>query len=475
VRTSFGSRLQAVRPQFGQVWTLPIEAAAATVGRVTPSAAAPDAGLGALTAAVRAALAGAGVPSLTAGVQRLMAAYRSGEVPAGPVMATRADAAAYAAYRMPATVAATAAALGEMELSLAGWRPRSVLDFGAGTGGASWAAVSRLDSVDTITLLEQSPEAIRLGRAIFAESESPALRSATWRSWQLGGSRGRSAADMRAAAASGPAAVRQASDGPCAHGPAADLPGADGTAADVPGANGPAGDGLAADGPASDGPGAGSPAGDGPAGDGPAGDGPAADVRAADGLAADGPAANGPAADLPVVDLAVAAYVLGELAAAQQAALVGLAVAAAPAVLVVEPGTPAGHRRILAARERLLSAGYQLAAPCPHQLRCPLDTPGDWCHFAARLPRSAVHRQVKGAELNYEDEKFSYVAAVRPDSAVTPRRPAGRVVRRPQQRKGLVLLDLCASDGRTRRELVSKSKGEAYRRARKTSWGDPWG
>jgi ribosomal protein RSM22 (predicted rRNA methylase) len=47
-------------------------------------------------------------------------------------------------------------------------------------------------------------------------------------------------------------------------------------------------------------------------------------------------------------------------------------------------------------------------------------------------------------------------------------------VRRPQQRKGLVTLDLCARDGSSRRELVSKSKGEAYRRARKTSWGDRW-
>jgi ribosomal protein RSM22 (predicted rRNA methylase) len=84
-----------------------------------------------------------------------------------------------------------------------------------------------------------------------------------------------------------------------------------------------------------------------------------------------------------------------------------------------------------------------------------------------------VHRQVKGAELAYEDEKFSYVAAIRQADGV-PELPAGRVVRRPQQRKGLVLLDLCAADGRSRRELVSKSQGESYRRARKTSWGDRW-
>ena len=85
-----------------------------------------------------------------------------------------------------------------------------------------------------------------------------------------------------------------------------------------------------------------------------------------------------------------------------------------------------------------------------------------------------MHRQVKGAELSYEDEKFSYVAAVR-SGAGRPSLPNGRVVRRPQQRKGLVMLDLCGSDGRTGRELVSKSMGERYRRARKSSWGDRFG
>ena len=162
---------------------------------------------------------------------------------------------------------------------------------------------------------------------------------------------------------------------------------------------------------------------------------------------------------------------LSELTPAQQEILIALASEAAPAVLLVEPGTPAGHQRILAARAQLLEAGFQVAAPCPHQLACPLAAAGDWCHFGARLQRSAVHRQVKGAELSYEDENFSYVAMIRAGPAA-PDWPAARIVRRPQQRKGLVLLEECASDGTSRRELVSKSKGELYRQARKASWGD---
>jgi ribosomal protein RSM22 (predicted rRNA methylase) len=343
-------------------------------------------GAGSLTAAVQAAITDAGAGNLGAGVRRLMAAYRAGQVPPAPVITSGIDAAAYAAYRMPATAAATAAALRETRLSLAGWAPSSLIDFGAGTGGSAWAVASDLPSIEAITLLEQSPDAIRLGRAIFAQAQSDVLRSATWRRWRLGEDDG-----------------------------------------------------------------------------GPAGE---------------------PETGLPAGDLATVCYVLGELTPAQQAALTVLAAAAAPAVLLVEPGTPAGHRRILAARARLLSSGYQLAAPCPHQLDCPLDVDGDWCHFGARLQRSAMHRQAKGAELAYEDEKFSYVAAIRPQASHAaaspvgtgvPDLPDGRVVRRPQQRKGLVMLDLCRADGSSSRELVSKSKGESYRRARKTAWGDRWG
>ncbi|HEY7323388.1 MAG TPA: small ribosomal subunit Rsm22 family protein [Streptosporangiaceae bacterium] len=325
----------------------------------------------ALAAAIETGLAGAGVPALTAGMQRLMAAYRSGENPARPVLATRTDVAAYAAYRMPATAAAAVLALQQTRLSVPAWRPATLLDFGAGTGSMAWAAAVQLPSITAMTLLEQSPEAIRLGRSVLAATELPALRSVRWRAWQL---------------ASGDAPTDR--DG-----------------------------GLAA-------------------------------------------------------DLASASYVLGELTQPQQAALVGLAISAAPAVLLIEPGTPAGHRRILAAREQLLAAGYLPAAPCPHEYRCPLQAAGDWCHFGARLPRSGLHRQVKGADLGYEDEKFSYIAAVRPEVAGRPDRPPGRIVRRPQQRKGLVTLELCREDGSTGRAAIGKSAGETYRRARKAAWGD---
>ena len=49
----------------------------------------------------------------------------------------------------------------------------------------------------------------------------------------------------------------------------------------------------------------------------------------------------------------------------------------------------------------------------------------DWCHFTQRLPRSRAHKQIKGAELPFEDEKFSYVALTRAPAARASRPRAG--------------------------------------------------
>ncbi|WUH93828.1 small ribosomal subunit Rsm22 family protein [Streptomyces sp. NBC_00433] len=178
----------------------------------------------------------------------------------------------------------------------------------------------------------------------------------------------------------------------------------------------------------------------------------------------------GGATRLPQADLVTVSYVLGELTPADRESLVSAAIGAAGgAVVVVEPGTPEGYARVLAARDSLIAAGLHILAPCPHDGTCPV-TGDDWCHFAARVQRTALHRQIKGASLPYEDEKFSYVAAAR-----FPADPASaRVVRHPQIRKGLVLLDLCQCPPGLDRTSVSKRHGPTYRAARATDWGDPW-
>ena len=165
-------------------------------------------------------------------------------------------------------------------------------------------------------------------------------------------------------------------------------------------------------------------------------------------------------------DLVVASYVLGELAPGSLQPLVDRLWRLAAAVLVlIEPGTPAGFGRIAQARAQLIQLGADVAAPCPHRQACPLQE-GDWCHFAQRVQRTRFHRQLKQAELPYEDEKYAYIAVAK--APVFP--AAARVLRRPKARKGHVELELCTPAG-VERAVVSRKEGDRYRWARKAEWG----
>ncbi len=164
-------------------------------------------------------------------------------------------------------------------------------------------------------------------------------------------------------------------------------------------------------------------------------------------------------------DLVVASYVLGELADVVATAT-GLWEHAADTIAFVEPGTPAGYRRVLEARAAVIGAGGFTVAPCPHDLPCPLPD-DDWCHFAVRLPRSKLHRRAKGVELGYEDEKFSYAVLSREPA---PKAPA-RIIRQPQIRSGHVILATCEPDG-VRSRTVSRKQGALYKDAKGAAWGD---
>lgn len=171
---------------------------------------------------------------------------------------------------------------------------------------------------------------------------------------------------------------------------------------------------------------------------------------------------------LPPADLAMTTYVLGELDDRQREDTIRAMMAAAETVVVIEPGTTLGYRRILWVRQLLATDGFSIAAPCPHARECPLAA-DDWCHFAARFPRTPLLRRLKGADHGHEDEKFSYVVGTRLPATPAP----GRVVRHPQKRSGMVLLDICFEKGNAERITVSR-RHEQYRAARRSAWGDPW-
>jgi ribosomal protein RSM22 (predicted rRNA methylase) len=176
--------------------------------------------------------------------------------------------------------------------------------------------------------------------------------------------------------------------------------------------------------------------------------------------------------ELPVHDLVVISYALAELESDSRRRLIRSAWPATAKVLaVIEPGTPRGFDVVLHARDDLLQQKAHLVAPCPHNQRCPMDLEGqrDWCHFAQRLERTALHRRLKAGKLGYEDEKFSYVVAAKQDVAQVE----ARVIRHPIQLKGHIKLGLCTPQG-LKQQTVTRSQGDVFKAARKLKWGEAW-
>jgi ribosomal protein RSM22 (predicted rRNA methylase) len=316
-----------------------------------------------LGAALDKACAAVPQQELAASVERLISRYRDPHPASTPILASAAGTTAYAAYRMPATWGAARSALAQFAKLAPGFRPKTLLDVGGGTGAAAWAATELFPSLTEATVLDQVTEALQLGRKLAEHANSPALRSARWR-----------------------------------RGVFADL------------------------------------------------------------------------GDLGKADLVTVSYVLSELSEAEQADLVARTAVGSETFAVIEPGTPDGHSRILGARDVLIGAGLTIVAPCPHQGRCPLAEGADWCHFSVRINRSSLHRRIKGGELGYEDEKFSYVVAARKVHETAP----GRILRHPLKRKGLVSLQVCTQSEGVAQTLVSKRQGKTYRRARDVEWGGSW-
>lgn len=314
----------------------------------------------ALTLALDSVLAGVPADALRRATASLIEVYRSGAPPTAQVLRDPTTAAAYAAYRMPATHAAVSRALRHATDLDDALDVRSVVDVGGGTGAATWAVAEAFPALERATVLDGSADALALGRRIAGHGPD-AVAAATW-------SRSLLTADLV----------------------------------------------------------------------------------------------------LPQSDLAVASYLLGELPEALHARVVDAMTRSARLALIVEPGTPRGYAAVLAARSRLTGAGWHLLAPCPQDGPCPVVGGSDWCHFAVRLDRSALHRRVKGGERGHEDEKFSYVLASR--DPVVP--AEARVLRHPLTRKGLVQLEVCRSDASSGRVVVTKRSADAYRTARDLAWGD---
>ncbi len=178
----------------------------------------------------------------------------------------------------------------------------------------------------------------------------------------------------------------------------------------------------------------------------------AADWRAFD-IAAD---------DLPeTADLVVASYMLNEVADPIFAAR-KLWNAAESVLLIVESALPESVALLQKIRTDLTERGAHVAAPCPHDKPC-----AEWCHFACRIERSRLHKQLKGGDAPFEDEKFSFIALTKAPAL----RRSARVLRHPQIGTNKVGLTLCTPDGIIEK-TVFKSDKALYKIARKAKTGD---
>ncbi len=113
--------------------------------------------------------------------------YRAGKAAEeGSLLSGPDDALAYAAHRMPATYAAIGAALTAANARMS-FAPRQLLDVGAGTGAAAWAATALWPELERATLIERDSSMLALGRQLAAQARAAVLRSADWRRGDLAG------------------------------------------------------------------------------------------------------------------------------------------------------------------------------------------------------------------------------------------------------------------------------------------------
>jgi len=118
----------------------------------------------ALTLALEGLLEGVPRKELAAAAQDISAGYRQGQT--SKPITTPLQAGAYAVARMPATFAACAAVFARLAEVIPDFAPSSLLDVGAGTGAASWAAVTQWPDIADVTMLDRNPALRALARQL---------------------------------------------------------------------------------------------------------------------------------------------------------------------------------------------------------------------------------------------------------------------------------------------------------------------
>ncbi len=132
-----------------------------------------------LSAAIEARLEGRPRAALQESARRLSEAYRARR-PTQEAIRDETDALAYALTRMPATYAASMAALERLAKMRPKFAPMSLLDVGCGIGAATYAASTLWLEISDATLLDRSRAFLALARDIACDSGFEALARASF-------------------------------------------------------------------------------------------------------------------------------------------------------------------------------------------------------------------------------------------------------------------------------------------------------
>lgn len=167
-------------------------------------------------------------------------------------------------------------------------------------------------------------------------------------------------------------------------------------------------------------------------------------------------------------DIIISSYVLNEIDKDLREEVINkMYEASNDLIVVVEPGTPSGYQIIKEVRKLLLEKGMHIIAPCPHEEVCPMNE-GDWCHFSTRIQRSKLHKDIKGADAPFEDEKYSYIVFCKSNVD----RCSNRILRHPIINKGMIKLTTCSQEGISNVEI--RKNHPNYKVIKKLGSGDSY-
>ena len=120
---------------------------------------------------------------VTDGARRISFRYRTETKRGQTLINGRTDSVAYAVSRMPATFGALSAVL-ERLAALSGFSAETMIDAGAGTGSAVWAA-SSFFNLKEITCLERSPDMRAVGSELTGNAQEYFSAPPVWRDFDL--------------------------------------------------------------------------------------------------------------------------------------------------------------------------------------------------------------------------------------------------------------------------------------------------